>query len=235
VVIGDTHCPKSVLEHARAINAIVSLREHEFWVQQQNLSTDEVCHSQWSWRFDDKQVNRLNKPFIPQDNVATALTVLALLDDFMFAFDTQSINSLIEKTKVPGRTELLKIEGLNSPVLLDVGHNPQAARYLVEHLKSQKYNKLYAVSGMLKDKDIANTFKPLLALVDHWYLGDLSMPRGATAEELAKKLSLNEDSFNCFDNITQAFKMANKNSTTTDLILVFGSFHTVAEVRRLLL
>jgi dihydrofolate synthase/folylpolyglutamate synthase len=235
VVIGDTHCPKSVIEHAKTINAIVSLRGQEFSVQQQNLTTDEVCHSLWGWKFGDKQVNRLHKPFIPQDNVATALTVLALLDDFMFAFDTQSINSLIEKTKVPGRTELLTIEGLNSPVLLDVGHNPQAARYLVEHLKSQKYNKLYAVSGMLKDKDIANTFKPLSALVEHWYLGGLSMPRGATAEELAKKLSLNEDSVNCFDNITQAFRMANKNSTTTDLILVFGSFHTVAEVRRLLL
>ena len=88
---------------------------------------------------------------------------------------------------------------------------------------------------MLKDKDIANTFKPLLALIEHWYLGALSMPRGATAEELAEKLSLKEDSVNCFDNITQAFKMANKNSTATDLILVFGSFHTVAEVRRLLL
>jgi dihydrofolate synthase/folylpolyglutamate synthase len=234
VVIGDTNCPKSVLKHAKGINAIVSLREHEFFVQQQSL-TDESCHSLWNWKFGDKQVSGLQKPFIPQDNVATALTVLALLDDFKFAFDTQNINSVIEKTKVPGRTELLTIEGLNSPILLDVGHNPQAARYLVEHLKSQKYNKLYAVSGMLKDKDIANTFKPLLALVEHWYLGELSMPRGATAVELANELSLSEDSVNCFDNITQAFKMANKNSTTTDLILVFGSFHTVAEVRRLLL
>jgi dihydrofolate synthase/folylpolyglutamate synthase len=61
------------------------------------------------------------------------------------------------------------------------------------------------------------------------------MPRGASAEELSEKLSLNEDSANCFDNITQAFRMANKNSTATDLILVFGSFYTVAEVRRLLL
>ena len=236
VVIGDTDCPKSVLEHASSLNAIVNLRDNQFFVQEKEAAVSNDSNQPlWNWKFGEHQVNDLYKPFIPQDNVATALTVLALVENFSFVFNTQNINALIEKTKVAGRTELITLTNLNSPVLLDVGHNPQAARYLVEYLKSQKYNKLYAVTGMLKDKDIANTFKPLLALIEHWYLGALSMPRGATADELAEKLSLKEDSVNCFDNITQAFKMANKNSTTTDLILVFGSFHTVAEVRRLLL
>jgi dihydrofolate synthase/folylpolyglutamate synthase len=236
VVIGDTDCPKSVLEHASGVNAIVNLRDNQFFVQEKEAAVSNDSNQPlWSWKFGEHQVNDLYKPFIPQDNVATALTVLALVENFSFVFNTQNINALIEKTKVAGRTELITLTNLNSPVLLDVGHNPQAARYLVEYLKSQNYNKLYAVAGMLKDKDIANTFKPLLTLIEHWYLGGLSMPRGATANELAEKLSLKEDSVNCFDNITQAFKMANKNSTATDLILVFGSFHTVAEVRRLLL
>jgi dihydrofolate synthase/folylpolyglutamate synthase len=235
VVIGDTHCPKSVIEHAKALDAIVNLRENEFSVKQQNVASNYSCKSLWNWKFGDQYVKDLNKPFIPQDNVATALTVLALITNFSFVFNTKNINAVIEKTKVAGRTELIIMKSLNSPVLLDVGHNPQAARYLVEYLQSQKYNKLYAVTGMLKDKDIVNTFKPLIPMIDHWYLGTLTMSRGASAAELAEKLSLNEDSVNCFDNITQAFKMANKNSTAIDLILVFGSFHTVAEVRRLLL
>ncbi len=236
VVIGDTDCPKSVLEHASGLNATVNLRDNQFFVQEKEAAVSNDSNQPlWKWKFGEHQVNDLYKPFIPQDNVATALTVLALVENFSFVFNTQNINALIEKTKVAGRTELITLTNLNSPVLLDVGHNPQAARYLVEYLKSQNYNKLYAVTGMLKDKDIANTFKPLLTLIEHWYLGSLSMPRGATADELAEKLSLKEDSVNCFDNITQAFKMANKNSTATDLILVFGSFHTVAEVRRLLL
>jgi dihydrofolate synthase/folylpolyglutamate synthase len=235
VVIGDIQCPKSVIEHANNLKAVVSRRGGDFSVQEQNLASEGSCQAFWSWQFGEQQVKGLIKPFIHRDNVATALTVLALLGNFSFVFNTQNINTLIEKTKVVGRTELLTSESLNSPVLLDVGHNPQAARYLAEYLKGKKYNKLYAVTGMLKDKDIANTFKPLLALVDHWYLGGLSMPRGAKAEELAARLSLDEHSTNCFDNITQAFRMANRNSTATDLILVFGSFHTVAEVRRLLL
>ncbi|MFT6208902.1 MAG: dihydrofolate synthase/folylpolyglutamate synthase [Colwellia sp.] len=232
VVIGDTDCPISVLAHAKKLKAVVSLRGDDFSIEPQQLP---ACHSLWRWTFGEYQINDLNKPFIPQDNVATALTVLALLNDCSVIFNTESVNVLINQTKVAGRTELISKKSLNSPVLLDVGHNPQAARYLVEYLKSQKYDKLYAVTGMLKDKDIANTFGPLSTLVDKWYLGSLSMPRGATAKELAEKLLLNEDSANCFDNITEAFRMANKNSTATDLILVFGSFYTVAEVRRLLL
>ncbi|MBA6384074.1 bifunctional tetrahydrofolate synthase/dihydrofolate synthase [Colwellia sp. BRX10-6] len=232
VVIGDTDCPISVLAHAKKLKAVVSLRGDDFSIEQHKVPT---CHSLWCWTFGEYQINGLNKPFIPQDNVATALTVLALLNDCSVVFNTESVNALINQTKVAGRTELISKKSLNSPVLLDVGHNPQAARYLVEYLKSEKYDKLYAVTGMLKDKDIANTFGPLSALVDQWYLGSLSMPRGATAKELAEKLLLNEDSANCFDNITEAFRMANKNSTATDLILVFGSFYTVAEVRRLLL
>jgi len=235
VVIGDTDCPNSVIEHAKSLKAVVSLREQDFFVEQQT-SLDENSHNTlWTWKFGEQQASELNKPFIPQDNVATALTVLSLLKGFPFVFNTPSINALIEKTKVAGRTELITQKGLNSPVLLDVGHNPQAARYLVEYLKSQKYSKLYAVTGMLKDKDIVNTFKPLLSLVEQWYLGGLSVPRGASAKELAERLSLQADSANCFDNITEAFRMANKNSTATDLVLVFGSFYTVAEVRRLLL
>ncbi|MAG75604.1 MAG: bifunctional folylpolyglutamate synthase/dihydrofolate synthase, partial [Colwelliaceae bacterium] len=40
---------------------------------------------------------------------------------------------------------------------------------------------------------------------------------------------------NCFDNVTEAFTMAKQVASSNDLILVFGSFFTVAEIRALLL
>ena len=88
---------------------------------------------------------------------------------------------------------------------------------------------------MLSDKDITNTLAPFGEIIDEWNLASLAVPRAATSEQMQNELTVFTNSINCFDNITQAFKMANKNSTAIDLILVFGSFHTVAEVRRLLL
>jgi len=52
---------------------------------------------------------------------------------------------------------------------------------------------------------------------------------------MLKALNPLDNSINCFDNVTQAFKMAIKSADANDLILVFGSFYTVAEIRCLLL
>jgi dihydrofolate synthase/folylpolyglutamate synthase len=96
---------------------------------------------------------------------------------------------------------------------------------------------------MLSDKDISNTLKPMLAIIDDWFIGEVLAPRSASKADiwqqlnknLGNNLSTNTKLLNCFDNITQAFKMANKNSNETDLIVVFGSFYTVAEIRRLMI
>ena len=97
VVIGDTDCPKSVLEHASGLNATVNLRDNQFFVQEKEAAVSNDSNQPlWNWKFGEHQVNDLYKPFIPQDNVATALTVLALVENFSFVFNTQNINALIE-------------------------------------------------------------------------------------------------------------------------------------------
>jgi len=87
---------------------------------------------------------------------------------------------------------------------------------------------------MLADKDITNTLAPLSEVIDDWNVASLAVPRAATSKQMKSELTLITNSINCFDNITQAFKMANHKAESTDLILVFGSFYTVAEIRPLL-
>lgn len=219
-VVGDLDIPHSVIEHAHRIQAKLLSRENNF-----SLIEDET---HWSFTLNDVVYNDLNKPHIPIDNVATALTVLSLLE---IPLQLDRINDVIELTRVPGRTELFSEK---CDVILDVGHNPQAARYLASQLKTMNYNKIFAVTGMLIDKDITNALAPLKKYVDAWFLGSLHLGRGATAEQLFEKLNLPNESVNCFDNVTQAFKMASSVANSGDLILVYGSFYTVAEIRRLL-
>ena len=219
-VIGDLDVPSSIVEHVKQLNADVYYRNQHFTLEQADDS--------WCYSFNDKKYNNLHFPHIPIDNVATALAVLHCLSIHL---DSSKINTLIEKTKVAGRTELFR---QHCDILLDVGHNPQAARYLAHKLSNTHYSRIFAVTGMLIDKDIENALKPLVSQVEHWFLGSLSVSRGATSTQLAEKINLVEESVNCFDNVTEAFKMASSVAKSDDLILVYGSFYTVAEIRRLL-
>lgn len=245
----------------------VKVRNKDFFITTNNSSakyspsTDiNTSTSTWQWHAIDIDestqksefcVQSLVNPHIPQDNVGTALMVLKQLG---VELTTDKINTLINQTVVAGRTELFKIGysknadeaiqhsiekfELNCDIILDVGHNPHAGRYLAQkliQLKSQhQYQRIIAVVAMLADKDIANTFSPLNEIIDEWNVAPLSVSRAASSEQMISELSVVTNSINCFDNITQAFKMANLKAESTDLILVFGSFYTVAEIRKLL-
>jgi len=227
IVIGDTNAPKSVLDHANTLQAIhgetLFLREHDFRVNE--------SIPVWSWQAKKVLLDDLHSTYIPRDNVATALMVLEKLN---VTLTTQFVNDVISATKVPGRTELIKHTG-QCDVILDVGHNPQATRYLSSYLKQIKehnnYQKVYAVVSMLGDKDISASLQALKGDIDFWYTGVLDVPRAATSKIMKSNLALFTDAVNCFDNVDEAFKMAKKKSTAADLILVFGSFYTVANIR----
>jgi dihydrofolate synthase/folylpolyglutamate synthase len=88
-----------------------------------------------------------------------------------------------------------------------------------------------AVVGMLIDKDINQTLAQMSEVISHWYIAPVKAPRAANIELLMSKLPSTIKSFNCFDNISQAFKIANTDTHCDELLLVFGSFFTVAEIR----
>jgi len=253
IIIGDINTPKSVLNHANKVNdmlideahqqamAKIKVRDQHFSIEESNVS---VNSANWHWYSKNNSHNKSNNvkgefhlhnlinPNIPRDNVATALMVLKQLG---VELNTSKVNALIEKTKVAGRTELFLGD---CDVLLDVGHNPHAGRYLAKKLSELKlqnnYQRIIAVVAMLADKDINNTLAPLANSIDEWYVAPLTASKSASAQLMANTLKNFTNSINCFDNVTQAFKIASQNAEATDLILVFGSFFTVAEIRRLL-
>jgi dihydrofolate synthase/folylpolyglutamate synthase len=250
IVIGDINSPNSVIKYAEDINHAIAnviteearnkikIREQDFTVLEQEGDREQGL---WQWNynaFNDESISLpdLVSPHIPRDNVCTALMVLTQLG---VVLTTEKVNALIEKTKVAGRTELFSNNEVDEcDVMFDVGHNPHAGRYLakkIAQLKQQnQYHRVIAVVAMLADKDISNTLQPFNDLIDDWYIAQLSVPRAASVDIMKGELAKFTNSINCFDNITQAFRIANKNAQPTDLILIFGSFYTVAEIRRLL-
>jgi len=225
VVIGDPQPPKSVLAHAESLNTDSYIRNTTFFIDN--------SENPWSWASTLGQFSGLPSTHIPKDNVATGLMVLLLLSARLsIEFTATEIVEIIDETRVAGRTEKF-VDGCD--VMLDVGHNPLAARYLAQTIKKMGYDKVYAVVGMLADKDISSTLGELTEVIDGWYLASLQVARGANAKKLKLSLPESVGEVFCFDNIIDAYKMANHQSDINGLVLVFGSFYTVAEIRNLFL
>jgi len=85
---------------------------------------------------------------------------------------------------------------------------------------------VHAVVGMLHDKDIAGTLACLAPQVDNWYCAPLEGPRGATADQLIACLPDGQS----FASVVEAWQAALQQAQQQDIVLVCGSFHTVAQV-----
>ncbi len=125
---------------------------------------------------------------------------------------------------VPGRPQLI----------LDVAHNPHAARSLAQNLANLPPARTYAVFAMLKDKDMDSVVRALDGQIDVWLVAGIDAPRGATAPEIAQvlKKARVRGEIESSASIAEALHEASNRAGENDRIAAFGSFYTVAEVMR---
>ncbi|WP_166268321.1 bifunctional tetrahydrofolate synthase/dihydrofolate synthase [Marinobacter caseinilyticus] len=170
---------------------------------------------------------------LPETSVAAAVQALRYLQPDV---PNQAIANCLDTVTVPGRFE--RIHRLPD-VYVDVGHNPHAARWLAKRLAKLKTTgrRIFAVYGCLADKDALGVVSALVAQVDHWVLGGLSVPRGLNVKDLAVILEprLAASDVLQADTISAATDLAMARACDADIVVVFGSFHTVAQARAHLL
>ncbi len=162
-------------------------------------------------------------------NAAAALTALDALR-MRLAVGMQDVRNGLAGVELPARFQVLPGR---PTVVLDVAHNPQAAGVLADGLALMSfYPETYAVFGMLKDKDIEGVCRALKDRFTAWFAAGLSVPRGASADTLASALRAAGASGEVvrFGNPREAYAAARNRAGENDRIVVFGSFHTVAEV-----
>ncbi|MHB1115605.1 bifunctional tetrahydrofolate synthase/dihydrofolate synthase [Sideroxydans sp.] len=119
--------------------------------------------------------------------------------------------------------------------ILDVAHNPHAARSLAKNLADLPPARTFAILAMLKDKDMAGVVRALDAQVDVWLVAGIDAPRGATSVELLQVmlgLSVRGEVVDC-GSIENALNEASNRAGENDRIAALGSFYTVAEVMQL--
>lgn len=128
-----------------------------------------------------------------------------------------------------GRLQRSDIDGVQ--VLLDVGHNPQAARALADALGVQAHTgSTHAIYAALADKDVLGVVEAVAAQVDHWALAGLDGARGQSAQALQARLQGSTAAqAACHGDVAGALRAVLAQASPGDRVLVFGSFHTVAD------
>ncbi len=231
----DPHPPQSLVDHAHVIGAPLRLLGRDFGYLSQEL--------QWQfWQKKGEGISRRSSLAFPglrgPIQLQNASGVLAALDALADRLPVamQDIRRGLLEVELPGRFQMLPGR---PAIVLDVAHNPQAARVLADNLGAQGqayYPATWAVFGMMRDKDIATVVRTLKDRIDHWLPCTLPGPRAASAVELAQILAREGIAGMPpqFDTAADALRHAQEKAGEDDRILAFGSFLTVAAAMRLL-
>ncbi len=224
-VIADPQPPASVLELAAALDAKTLLIGRDFGYASEN--------GQWRYWGPAGQRSGLAHPAlrgaVQLRNAAAALCALDALRERL-PLTMQEVRLGLAQVVLPGRFQILP----GRPrVILDVAHNPEAARTLAANLATSGFApETLAVCGMLRDKDIDAVLREVAPCVTRWHLASLTGPRGAAASELAAVLQASGVSAPLMQHASpvEAFAAARESAHEDDKIIVFGSFMTVGGV-----
>lgn len=143
---------------------------------------------------------------------------------------------IIDTTSLNGRAQLVCQQPI---IMLDVAHNEASADYLVEKIQGFNFTHCHFVVGMLKDKNIEDTLRSLSEIEATWYCATLAGKRGEVSERLLRALPEKNASGTAleayaYNSVETAISSAIKQVSNTDMIVIVGSFVTVAQAMQYL-
>jgi len=221
-ISGDFDTPRSLIKTALDLGTPLYCQGKDFYFKENK--------NYWSWACGSSQYQNLPLNSLARQNMSTVLMAVHLLQSRLTVSE-DAIRQGLETVKLPGRVEIIPGHPMQ---IFDVSHNPAAIAFLAKRLQEiPSQGKSFAVFSMLKDKDIVESIKSIASHIDVWYVAPLACPRAASLETLQESFRRAEVSKVYFcASIKEAYQLARTNAQALDRVVVFGSFHTVAEVRK---
>ncbi len=224
VVCSDINAPKSIAVYAANLKAeLFSINTDFRYIMNE---------SSWQWLGQASKYHAL--PFIPlkgkhqYDNIAGVLMVLSLLQ-IEYPVSQNQLREGILGSVIRARLE--NIPGkINT--LIDVAHNAQSTRALLDYLNDNKCSgDIRIVIGMMSDKNIQAIVELLLNKCLAWYVTDLAVERAISASDLIDIIKNSDAKSQCFSyaSANLAYQQAVNDSQDNDQIVIFGSFYLVQE------
>ncbi|WP_262965947.1 bifunctional tetrahydrofolate synthase/dihydrofolate synthase [Methylobacter psychrophilus] len=223
-IVGDCDPPASLQQSAIDKNALLYCIGKDFGFKKQMTT--------WNWFAGDRHIRQIPEPGLKGEhqyrNASAVILAVEVLSKILPVSD-KAIRSGVKNSHLLGRFQLINDK---IPILLDVGHNPEAVKTLVDYLnRTFPDRRIHAIFSMMKDKDIASVINIMNPVVYDWFFAPLANPRAATEsimQEIFSQSSVTKVSFG-FNGFAQAYEAAKSQSLENDLLLVFGSFFLVSD------
>lgn len=223
LILGDDAPPASVLRHAYAIGASA-------WRIGCDFFAESVDDTHWRWREVGQALELPLPALVAPVQVRNAACAIAALQSLDMHIADDAYARGVADARIGGRLQRFDQDGVE--IVIDVGHNPQAARALAAWLEKQPRRQTLAIYAALADKDVAGVVAALAGHVDAWHVAGLvdAGPRGAPVQAFAQRLQgTAAAAATQHADVQMALQAAIQQGLPDGRVLVFGSFHTAAE------
>ena len=169
-----------------------------------------------------------------QENIITVRTAIDELHALQIEVDElavqQGIKNVIDNTGLHGRWETISNQPL---IILDVAHNADGVKKMLEQLSRFTFKNLFIVLGISADKDV-NEVLSLLPKYAQYGFTKAHLPRALDTKTLQIMATEHKLNGNTFEDVNDAILHFMQLAEKDDLILVCGSIFVVGEVKRTL-
>ena len=208
-------------------NTLVIPVQSEVEVTEQSIFGMHFNYKNWAYQTSMSGTHQVQ-------NMTTVIEAVNVLKNKGYNITEQNIKDGIKKTVLPARVEVISKKPL---VILDGGHNEDGAKAFYEAVKEcfDSNKKLFVIAGMMNDKAVEESLKPLMLKTDIFVAVTPENPRAMKAAilgEIAKKYCHNV--IIC-DNANASLDLIKSEITENDMLFVVGSLYLAGEVRNKLL
>lgn len=185
------------------------------------------------WLYDTKYYLQLKgelSGYAQVKNTATVLCAIRELQKQGYPIPSKAVyNSFAyvnEYTGLMGRWQIL--QDYNPKIVCDTGHNEAGIKYISEQLKSERYDTLHIILGMVNDKDISSVLS-LLPKKAIYYFTKAAIPRSMNERKLQELAMSKGLAGYSYPTVKEAVQAARDWATPSDFIFIGGSNFVVAD------
>lgn len=166
------------------------------------------------------------------ENIRTVITAIDLLIERGWKIKEDNIVKGIANAKkntgLHGRWEAINTNPL---LILDVAHNTEGIKQLIQQINASVFEKLFIILGMSKDKDVEAVIS-MLPTQAYYGFTEAPIPRALSTEDLERMALAAGLRGQSYPDVNTAIEHTMKIAGANDLVLVCGSVFVVGEVER---